>query len=171
MIVWCARFSTLALAALVSGCGSIKEGNPLLLPLAIPVIVGAEAAMMLGNPNNGASRIEFLPPTWDPFVGDGAWTDSRGQRLIVGDGRVRAEFKKCILTARLAGARTATDRSGLQYPLEEVVLTSNDQDGCQNWPVPAKVDIEMWRTPGYQDEIQVSFSNLGLTMIYYPKGK
>ena|GEM_PF-5991666 len=29
----------------------------------------------------------------------------------------------------------------------------------------------MWRTPGYQDEIQVSFSNLALTMIYYPKDK
>lgn len=76
-----AALSTVALA----GCGGLKEDNPLLLPVAAPIVVGAEIVLAFQpRPTiDLAPSVRWTYPGWNPLETDGLWVAESGSVLRV----------------------------------------------------------------------------------------
>tara|TARA_R110000764_G_scaffold107826_1_gene193643 strand:+ start:538 stop:1074 length:537 start_codon:yes stop_codon:yes gene_type:complete len=131
----------LLVGSLLSGCGSLKEGNPLLLPLAIPLVIGVESVMALNSPYGGQTVVKERA-AWNPLTRGGSWVsrDFHTDHLSVAGNLVTLETS---CRSIIADAETAGIQKGPVTTHRVNIREIHLKDDCYGVyePGPARIEI------------------------------
>lgn len=130
-----ARVIGAALSAMtLASCGGLKEGNPLLLPITVPLVVGVETAMAF-QPEQSfalAPLTRWTYPSWNPLETDGLWSTTSGAALKIEGRRFELKSSCGVLSGAVVQPHFLQAEYGRGYMLE--IATANGDPGCIGKP-------------------------------------